>query len=78
MTETLKNLPQTERFRQYLLQQAKQGTIPEHREGWTPVEEAHGIANGMPWIYGFLDQLYRIVQQNKFLNSMLKNKGLVH
>ncbi len=52
MPENPNNLSPTERLRQYLLAQAKKGSL--NKAGWTAEETSHAIANRMPGIYGLL------------------------
>ena len=57
MSENLKRLSPTERLRHHLLHQAVEATVLKHRQDWTPVGKAQGIASGMPIIYGLLKGL---------------------
>jgi hypothetical protein len=52
MSERINKLSPTERLRQHLLDQAIQGS--RVKSEWTREGTAHAIANGMPWIYGFI------------------------
>ncbi|MCJ7826110.1 hypothetical protein MUP56_00650 [Patescibacteria group bacterium] len=66
MSEKIKNLSPTERLRQYLLDNA---TSSRNKKDWTPEGTAHAIANGMPWIYGFIkgsltDETTRVIIEN--------------